>query len=52
MIVDSWCRQKIWGAWNGGYYLDGKTKLPGSSPAQPGRSAYREACAEMSRPPY
>ncbi|MDQ3982457.1 MAG: S8/S53 family peptidase, partial [Actinomycetota bacterium] len=29
MIVDSFCRQEIWGAWKGGYYVDGKTDLPG-----------------------
>ncbi|HVE98202.1 MAG TPA: S8/S53 family peptidase [Mycobacteriales bacterium] len=52
MVVDSWCRQKIWGAWGGGYYLDGKTKLPERSPTAPGRSAYRDACERMSRPPY
>ena len=52
MAVDSWCRQKIWGAWDGGYYREGTTKLPESSPASPGRSAYREACEGMRRPPY
>ncbi|HVF20279.1 MAG TPA: S8/S53 family peptidase [Mycobacteriales bacterium] len=51
MAVDSWCRQKIWGAWTGGYFKKGDT-LPADSPAAPARSSYREACQGMSRPPY
>jgi hypothetical protein len=44
MTVDSYCRQEMWGAWSGGYYLDGKTPLPGSDPRYPIRSAYERTC--------
>lgn len=35
MIVDSYCRQHIWGAWKGGYYIEGETPLPGQDNAYP-----------------
>ena len=44
MIVDSFCRQHLWGGWNGGYYLDGKTKLPGQDNAYPVRSTIEQTC--------
>ena len=44
MIVDSYCRQHLWGEWNGGYYVDGKTDLPGSDPAYPVRSSLEHGC--------
>jgi hypothetical protein len=44
MIVDSYCRQKNWGSWTQGYYLDGTTQLPGPDPAWPARSAREETC--------
>jgi hypothetical protein len=44
MIVDSYCRQRNWGSWGGGYYVEGKTELPGSDPAWPIRSARAEGC--------
>ena len=45
MIVDSFCRQSIWGAWGGGYYREGKTELPEDDPvAWPLRTAYLNAC--------
>ena len=44
MIVDSFCRQHLWGQWTGGYYLDGKTDLPGTDPAWPLRSTIETAC--------
>jgi hypothetical protein len=52
MIVDSWCRQHIWGAWAGGYYVAGKTALPGDDPeGHPTRTAYRNGCTGLTRPP-
>ena len=51
MIVDSFCRQEIWGAWTGGYYVDGKTELPGADPAWPIRSLMEATCPGMQPPP-
>jgi hypothetical protein len=28
MTVASFCRQHLWGKWDGGYYREGKTELP------------------------
>jgi hypothetical protein len=50
-LVDSWCRQKIWGEWKGGYYVKGKTDLPGDDADHPTRAAYRNSCEAMQRPP-
>ena len=44
MIVDSYCRQHLWGAWKGGYYVNGKTKLPGNDPDYPIRSSLEQSC--------
>jgi hypothetical protein len=44
MIVDSFCRQHLWGSWKGGYYVDGKTKLPGPDPMYPIRSSMENGC--------
>jgi hypothetical protein len=44
MLVDSFCRQHLWGAWKGGYYIDGKTELPGPDPMAPLRSAIETGC--------
>ena len=43
-VVDSYCKQQNWGAWRFGYYVEGETGLPGTDPAWPVRSAYRETC--------
>ncbi len=51
MVVDSWCRQGIWGAWTGGYYVDGETELPGPSPAFPLRSLLATSCPALLPPP-
>jgi len=52
MIVDSWCRQHLWGAWTGGYYIDGKTKLPaGAEPAWPVRSTILDVCPHLQPAP-
>jgi hypothetical protein len=50
MIVDSFCRQRLWGGWPGGYYQSGRTKVPGLDPAWPLRSALAAACHGL--PPF
>jgi hypothetical protein len=50
MIVDSFCRQHLWGPWEEGAYVDGKTKLPGPDPAWPTRSSIEESCPQMQPP--
>ena len=50
MTVDSFCRQHLWGSWKGGYYVDGKTELPGTSPDWPVRSLIETACPNV--PPF
>lgn len=44
MTVASYCRQHLWGRWNGGYYRDGASKLPGPDSDYPVRSAIEAAC--------
>jgi hypothetical protein len=44
MTVDSFCRQHLWGAWRGGYFVQGKTPLPGPDPAYPIRSSLEAGC--------
>ena len=44
-VVDSWCRQHIFGSWSGGYYRDGRDTLPSPDPvAAPVRTAYATSC--------
>jgi len=51
-IVDSWCRQHIFGSWNGGYYQAGKTALPAPNPqAAPVRTAYAVGCNALTKLP-
>ena len=50
-VVDSWCRQHIFGAWSGGYYKDGKTPLPAPDAAAPTRSALTAACNGLTKLP-
>ena len=50
-IVDSFCRQHLWGDWHLGYYLADKTELPGADPAWPTRSSMEEGCPQMQPPP-
>ena len=50
MIVDSFCRQHLWGSWAGGYYIDGKTDLPGATQSWPLRSTIETACPQI--PPF
>lgn len=51
MIVDSYCRQQVWGSWDGGYYKEGKTELPGPDPDYPLRSLLEAGCPAMLPPP-
>ena len=52
MVVDSYCRQKNWGSWSLGYFVDGHTPLPGADPAWPARRQREETCpAVRARPP-
>ncbi len=43
-IVDSYCRQTIWGSWSNGDYVEGETALPDYSPLWPLRGAYQGSC--------
>ena len=47
MVVDSFCRQEIWGSWTGGEYVAGSTPLPGPDPLWPARSALEAACPQL-----
>lgn len=49
MIVDSWCRQLLWGPWSFGYYTG--QPLPAFSPDWPIRSAILNACPLLPKPP-
>ena len=51
MIVDSFCRQHLWGTWTGGYYIEGKTDLPGLDPMAPIRSVIETGCPSLQPPP-
>jgi hypothetical protein len=51
MIVDSFCRQEIWGSWGDGYYQVDRTELPGPDPMYPVRSSLEQACPGMQPPP-
>ena len=50
MIVDSFCRQHLWGDWKGGYFVEGKTDLPASTPESPIRTAIKESCPHVQPP--
>ena len=50
MIVDSYCRQHLWGDWKGGYYVEGKTDLPGVDEAYPIRSTLEVTCPHLFPP--
>ena len=47
MVVDSYCRQELWGSWTGGAYVAGKTALPGPNPQWPVRSALEASCPHL-----
>lgn len=48
--VDSWCRQKLWGAWSDGSWTEG-TPLPSADPAWPTRTAIQQACPLLAPTP-
>jgi hypothetical protein len=50
-VVDSYCRQKNWGSWRGGYYVDGLTPLPPDEAGRPVRSAWADLCPGGTVPP-
>ena len=50
MMVDSFCRQHLWGAWTGGAYVEGKSELPGFDPAWPIRSQIEQTCPQLQPP--
>jgi hypothetical protein len=50
MVVDSWCRQQIWGEWRDGYYVAGETALPDPDPAFPLRTALLGSCEQLFPP--
>ena len=44
MVVDSYCRQRLWGGWGGGLYVEGRSELPAIDPAWPVRSSLQASC--------
>lgn len=51
MLVDSYCRQEIWGSWGGGYFKgSAATPLPGANPMFPIRSALSATCNQLFPP--
>lgn len=50
MIVDSYCRQELWGDWSGGSFVRGQTALPGPSPMFPVRTALEQTCPHLFPP--
>ncbi|HVE98684.1 MAG TPA: S8/S53 family peptidase [Mycobacteriales bacterium] len=50
--VDSFCRQRIWGTWDQGRFVDeARTPLPPPDPRFPTRTAYQHGCPALTRPP-
>jgi hypothetical protein len=49
IVVDSYCRQQIWGEWQGGAWKPG-TALPGPAPTYPLRNALAASCDQMFAP--
>lgn len=49
-VVDSYCRQHLWGFWRGGYFVRDKTKLPGDDPDYPVRSSWERSCEHLAPP--
>ena len=51
MIVDSYCRQHLWGAWDGGYYDANVTHVPNPHAAYPIRTLIRSTCPSFETTP-
>lgn len=51
MVVDSFCRQELWGSWDGGYFVEGETSLPGPDPAWPLRTSIEATCPFLTPAP-
>jgi hypothetical protein len=51
MTVASFCRQHLWGDWNGGYYREGRSQLPGVDQNYPIRSLLETSCPLTQPPP-
>ena len=49
LVVDSWCRQQLWGTWGEGYWTEGQP-LPGADPAFPLRTAIASSCDRLFPP--
>ena len=50
-VVDSYCRQEIWGTWSDGDHRPGETTLPTPDPvAWPARTAYASTCSSFEPP--
>jgi hypothetical protein len=49
MVVDSYCRQQIWGTWTDGFWAEGDP-LPGIDPIWPLRSGLESSCGELFPP--
>jgi hypothetical protein len=49
-VVDSYCRQNLWGFWRDGYFVRGKTELPGDDPDYPIRSSWERSCEYLAPP--
>lgn len=50
-VADSYCRQHLWGAWSGGYYVEGSTERPAPDPVNwPMRTAIAESCGWLFPP--
>lgn len=50
MVVDSFCRQHLWGSWGLGAYRAGSTPLPGTDGTYPLRSSLEAACPSLPAP--
>lgn len=50
MVVDSFCRQHLWGPWDLGAYRSDVTPLPGADPLFPLRSSLEAACPSLPAP--
>lgn len=48
-VVDSWCRQHIWGEWGGGYFHGGA--LPPDNSMYPTRTSLHASCQNLQQPP-